>query len=234
MFGLVLGPAVFAILLWLPLPAGMPPAALKVGAVAGLMAIWWISEALPIAATALLPIVLLPALGVLSAAQTTAAYGNHLIFLFLGGFLIAMAMQKWNLHRRIALQIIRAVGTRLNRIVLGFMVATAFLSMWVSNTATAMMMLPIGLAVIKRITALWKEDNARHPNREGGRQALVFGTPLMLGVCRVWVIVASMVGERAKILPILRRIVGLFNEKSARFWPLSHQRSRLFPNPTGS
>lgn len=116
-------------------------------AVTMLMAIWWISEAIPIAATALLPVALFPLLQVMSTASTTGAYANHLVFLFLGGFLIAMAMQKWNLHRRIAMHIIRAVGVDPSRIILGFMLATAFLSMWISNTATTMMMLPIALAV---------------------------------------------------------------------------------------
>ena len=146
--GLFLGPALFLLTLLLPQPEGMSPAAQHVAAVTLLMATWWITEAIPIAATALLPIVFFPLLGVMSTAKTTTAYANHLIYLFLGGFLIAMAMQKWNLHRRIALHTIRVVGFSPSRTVLGFMLATAFLSMWISNTATAMMMLPIGLAVI--------------------------------------------------------------------------------------
>jgi len=129
----------------------MSAEARAVAAVALLMAIWWISEAIPMAATALLPIVTFPLLGVMSTAKTTTGYANHLIYLFLGGFLIAMAMQRWELHRRIALHTIRLVGSNPRRTVLGFMLATAFLSMWISNTATAMMMLPIGLAVIEKL-----------------------------------------------------------------------------------
>jgi sodium-dependent dicarboxylate transporter 2/3/5 len=111
------------------------------------MVIWWITEAVPLAATALVPVVAFPLLGVLSPAEATAPYADRVIFLFLGGFLIAAAMEHWNLHRRIALAIISRVGTRPRRLVLGVMIATAFISLWISNTATAMMMVPIALAL---------------------------------------------------------------------------------------
>jgi solute carrier family 13 (sodium-dependent dicarboxylate transporter), member 2/3/5 len=117
-------------------------------AVAALMAVWWVCETLPLAVTSLLPIVLLPMTGALELTDTTTAYGNPLVFLFLGGFVLALAMQRWELHRRIALLTIRAVGTRPRRMVGGFMLATAGLSMWVSNTATTVMMLPIGVSVL--------------------------------------------------------------------------------------
>ena len=146
--GLLLGPAVFIAMLFASGPADMPPSALKVAAVACLMAIWWISEAAPVAATALLPIVLFPVLGVMSTANTTTSYGNHLIFLFMGGFMIAVTMQKWQLHRRIAMHTIKVIGVSPDRMVLGFMLATSLLSWWISNTATAMMLLPIALAGI--------------------------------------------------------------------------------------
>jgi len=197
--GLLLGPALFLLFLLLPLPQGMSPAAQHVAAVTLLMAVWWISEAIPIAATALLPIVFFPLLGVMSTAQTTSAYANHLIYLFLGGFLIAMAMQKWNLHRRIALHTIRLVGVSLSRTVLGFMLATAFLSMWISNTATAMMMLPIGMAVI-----------ATH-NR-GGEEDKGFGPALMLGIAYAASIggVATLIGTppNAILAGILEKTTG--------------------------
>ncbi|MDX1697016.1 MAG: SLC13 family permease, partial [Thiohalobacterales bacterium] len=119
--GLVLGPLLFIGILLLPLPAGMSPEGLRVAAVAILMAIWWLTEAIPIPATALLPVVLFPTLGVLGAGDVTRAYGHHLIYLFLGGFMIAVTMQKWNLHHRIALHTIRLVGVAPHRIVLGFM-----------------------------------------------------------------------------------------------------------------
>ncbi|HEX6200800.1 MAG TPA: DASS family sodium-coupled anion symporter [Thermoanaerobaculia bacterium] len=146
--GLFGGLAVFALLLALPAPEGLSAAGWRAAAVGALMAVWWMSEALPIAATALLPIALFPLLGVAPVDDAASPYANPLIFLFLGGFLIALGMQRWDLHRRIALTIIRAVGTRPRRIVGGFMVASAFLSMWISNTATAMMMLPIGTSVV--------------------------------------------------------------------------------------
>lgn len=141
---------------------------------AGLMAIWWITEAIPIAATALLPVALFPMLGVMSTSDTTSAYANHIVFLFLGGFLIAMAMRKWNLHRRIALHTIETVGVSPSRIILGFMLATAFLSMWISNTATTMMMLPIALAVTGQLTGYTASGE------QSGTPA--FGVALMLGI----------------------------------------------------
>ncbi len=149
--GLVIGPAVFLLILVAPIPSLATPAQ-AVLAVAALMAIWWLSEALPLAATALLPLVLFPILSVKSTAATAPSYMNRNILLFMGGFFIAMAMQRWNLHRRIALFIVNRVGTGGRRLVLGFMIATAALSMWISDTATAMMMLPIVLAVILEIS----------------------------------------------------------------------------------
>ncbi|MEJ2055836.1 MAG: SLC13 family permease [Calditrichaceae bacterium] len=136
--GFFLGPLLFFLILILPTPAAMNPSAIKVAAVAILMAVWWITEAIPIPATALLPIALFPLLGVMKAAESTTQYANHLIFLFLGGFFIAVTMEKWHLHTRIALHTIKLIGVGPSRIILGFMLATAFLSMWISNTATAM------------------------------------------------------------------------------------------------
>lgn len=126
------------------------PAVGKMAAIAALMAIWWITDAVPLAATSMLPLALFPLLGIMSGKETAPVYVNYIIFLFLGGFLIALAMERWNLHRRIALNIVRKVGSKPSRLILGFMLATAFLSMWISNTATTIMMLAIGLAVIKQ------------------------------------------------------------------------------------
>ncbi|MGB5179129.1 MAG: DASS family sodium-coupled anion symporter [Gammaproteobacteria bacterium] len=170
--GLLLGPLLFALMLFLPLPDGMTPQGLRVAAVAVLMAVWWVTEAIPIPATALLPVALFPLLGVLSGSEVTRAYGNHLIYLFLGGFLIAVTMQKWNLHHRIALYTIRLVGVTPQRIVLGFMLATAFLSMWISNTAATMMMVTIAMA----LTGDMEHDNRHAPGE------FWFGTVLMLGI----------------------------------------------------
>lgn len=150
--GLILGFVVFFSLLFV-LPEGlMPVKAQRMAAIASLMAIWWISEAIPISATALLPIVLYPLMKIMNTGQVTINYGHHLVFLFLGGFIIALTIEKWYLHKRIALRIIHLIGTDQKMIILGFMIATAFLSMWISNTATTMMMIPIGLAIISQIT----------------------------------------------------------------------------------
>ncbi len=143
-----------AAVVWLALggSAGLPPDARWVAAVATLMAIWWMTEAIPLAATSLLPIVLIPALTERTVAEATSPYASSIVFLFLGGFLIAIAMEKWNLHRRVALLTLSRVGVEPKRIVLGLMLATGFLSMWVSNTATTLMMLPIGLSVLALVT----------------------------------------------------------------------------------
>jgi len=150
--GLLVGLAAFAIMLLMDPPGGMPVKAWHAAAVGMLMAVWWVLEAIPISATALVPIALFPVLGIQSVKSATAPYANPLIFLFLGGFMIALAMERWNLHRRIALNILKIVGSNPGALVGGFMVATAFLSMWVSNTATATMMLPIGLSVVGLVT----------------------------------------------------------------------------------
>jgi len=120
-------------------------------AIALLMAIWWITEAIPLAVTALLPVALFPIFGVVDGKTVSAMYFNHLIFLFIGGFLMAFAMERWNLHRRIALKILIKFGVSPGRILMGFMLATSFLSMWMSNTATAMMMVPIALSIIMKL-----------------------------------------------------------------------------------
>ncbi|MCG8524437.1 MAG: DASS family sodium-coupled anion symporter [Pseudomonadales bacterium] len=168
--GLILGAAFLLATLALPAPGSMGAEAWAALGLMLLMATWWSTEAIPIPATALLPIVLVPALGLGTIGQATAPYANPIIFLFLGGFTLGLAMQRWNLHRRIALLTLKAMGDQPKRQIAGFMLATAFLSMWVSNTATAIMMLPIGLSVVAMM------DNA---NPEGVRK---YATALLLAI----------------------------------------------------
>ncbi|HBV05626.1 MAG TPA: sodium:dicarboxylate symporter, partial [Gemmatimonadetes bacterium] len=148
--GFWLGLVAFLLLLIFPVDVSNPPAS-RLAAVAMLMAIWWVTSAIPLFATALLPLFLYPFLGILGGRETAPIYFNSTIVLYIGGFMIALTMQKWNLHKRIALSIIQAIGGGPARIVLGFMVAAGFLSMWISNTATAVMMIPIGLAIVLKI-----------------------------------------------------------------------------------
>lgn len=150
--GRFIGILVFILIVMYPVdPSSFPVEAKYTAAVTALMIVWWVTEAIPIQATALIPIVLFPLLGVLSPAEACSAYGDKVIFLFLGGFIIAMSMQRWGLHERIALHIISKTGSSPRRLILGFMIATAFLSMWISNTACAMMMVPIAIAIIATI-----------------------------------------------------------------------------------
>ena len=137
------------------------------------IAVWWITEAMPIAATSLLPIILFPMSGALDISETSSSYGHRYIFLYIGGFILAIAIEKWNLHKRIALTIISLIGTEIKRLILGFMIATAFLSMWISNTATAVMMLPIGIAIIKQMKDLKSTEEDEN---------LIFGKALMLSI----------------------------------------------------
>lgn len=145
---IVAGLLLFGLLLMLPAPEGLSIEGWRVIAVAALMIVWWITEAIPVPATALLPIALFPLLGATSGSAATSPYGDPIIFLFMGGFILALAMERWELHRRIALLVVSRTGTGQARIVAGFMIATAFCSMWVSNTATVVMMLPVAMSVV--------------------------------------------------------------------------------------
>jgi sodium-dependent dicarboxylate transporter 2/3/5 len=149
--GFLLGALSFVLLILFFNPDPSNPKVGKVAAVSVLMAIWWMTEALPMAATSLLPLILFPLFGIISGSDIAGSYINSVIFLFVGGFMIAIAMENWGLHRRIALKIIMIFGGTSNSILYGFMFSSFFLSMWISNTATAVMMLPIALAVISKI-----------------------------------------------------------------------------------
>ncbi len=194
--GLILGPFLFlTAILFLDLAPDNPPTT-RMAAVAVLMAVWWITDAIPLYATALLPMVLYPLLGILDGRTTAPIYINSTIFLFLGGFLIALAMEKWGLHKRIALFIIRRVGGGPSRIILGFMIAGAFLSMWISNTATAIMMVPIGMAIVLQMESRF-ERSETHNFTLGlmlgiayscsiGGMATLVGTPPNLAFARIF------------------------------------------------
>ena len=163
--GFILGPLTFIILMSIGPFEGLSQPAHSILSSTLWIAIWWITEAIPIAATALIPIVLFPLSGGLDLSATTASYGHKFVFLYLGGFLIAIGIEKWKLHKRIAINIISFIGIDARRVILGFMLATAFLSMWISNTATSVMMLPIGIAIIKQLN-----------------ENKTFGKALMLGI----------------------------------------------------
>src|SRR5699024_10751111 len=145
---LILGPVLFLFIYLLPFK-GLSSAGQAVLATTDWLAVWWIGETKELAVTSLLPILLLPLAGGLSIEETTAAYAHPYIFLFMGGFMIGLAIERWNLHKRIAFSIINYIGKSEKKVIVGFMVATAFLSMWISNTATTLMMFPIALSVIE-------------------------------------------------------------------------------------
>ncbi|MDO5051857.1 MAG: DASS family sodium-coupled anion symporter [Pseudoclavibacter sp.] len=205
-WGGVVAGLLLAVLVFAAMPADVPHNARLTAATAVLMAVWWMSEAIPIPATALVPLVVFPTLGAplaqdggeakpITFSQVGASYGHSIVFLFLGGFLLALAMQRWNLHRRIALLVLRVMPSRPGAMIAGFMIATGFLSMWVSNTATAVMMLPIGMSVLSLVNQIVHDpermpatgsialDAKGEPVRSAADLVKTkFGTALMLGI----------------------------------------------------
>jgi len=197
--GFLAGLAAFIILLIFGNFDPQNPLITRMAAVAVLMAAWWITESIPLAATSLIPLVLYPFLGIMNGEETASAYINSIIFLFIGGFMLALAMERWDLHKRIALKIITLFGGSTNSIVIGFMVSAAFLSMWISNTATAIMMLPIGLAIMNKAENEFGIENSRkfsislmlsiaYASSIGGISTLI-GTPANLAFLRIYGII---------------------------------------------
>ena len=170
-FNIILGPSLFFIFYFLIHPfAGMNSESHAIFCSVLWIATWWITEAIPIPVTSLLPLVLFPLTGGLDLKLTASSYGDKIIYFYMAGFFLAIAIEKWNLHKRIALNIINVVGYNKKSMVLGFMIATAFLSMWLSNTATSIMMLPIGIAIVSQVSI---KNTILNSN---------FGKVLMLGI----------------------------------------------------
>ncbi|MFM1962031.1 MAG: hypothetical protein RLZZ172_876 [Bacteroidota bacterium] len=157
LLAMLAGPALF-VLVWFFDPFSLGPAANKVLGVAVWMITWWITEAIPMPAVALMPLVLFPLFGIAKISEAALPYANEVVFLFMGGFMIGLGIEKWNLHRRIALSIVSLTGTGGNGIILGFILSTGFISMWLSNTATAMMMYPIAASVISVVFAQQRDS----------------------------------------------------------------------------
>jgi len=197
LIGLFLGPALFLLIKFFVSVTEMSPEAVSVLGVVAWIATWWVTEAMPIPITSLMPLLLFPFLGVMETGDVSANYGDPLIFLFAGSFMIALSMERWNLHKRIALSIIAFIGTNPSMLILGFMVATAALSMFISNTATTMMMVPISLAVTKHVA-----DSLKNSNVDTTPGKFPFGTALMLGTAYAATIggFGSLVGAPANII----------------------------------
>jgi solute carrier family 13 (sodium-dependent dicarboxylate transporter), member 2/3/5 len=174
--GLFLGVVFLLYTLFTAPPEGITASSWKTIGVTMLMATWWMLEAIPISVTALVPLVLFPALGIMSAKDVAPNYAQDLIWLFVGGFALAYAMETWNLHRRVSLLVLKICGTNPKMLILGFMAATGFLSAWMSNTACAALMMPIGMAIVKMV----QEGEGRSEIEK--KAAINFGICVMLGI----------------------------------------------------
>jgi sodium-dependent dicarboxylate transporter 2/3/5 len=215
--GLFAGLAVFLLLLLMPAPAGMEIKAWRTTAATALIGIWWISEAVHPTVTALAPLAIFPFLRILTPQEVSVAYADHVIFLFMGGFLIAMAMEKWNLHTRLALQILSRVGASPRAVSLSLMSTTALISMWVSNTATTMIMLPIVTAILS------------HADAQGYETKNGFGTALMLMIAYGASIggVGTPVGTPPNVI-----FIGAFAKLFPTAEPIAFSQWMLFGVPT--
>ena len=207
----------FAVILLAPTPEGMKPEAHRLVAVTFLMAGLWVTQAVPLAATSLLPLALFPLLGIQAAPDVSKAFINHYVFLYLGGFVIALSIERWNLHRRIALNIVNIVGAKPRQLVLGFLLATAGLSMWISNTASTLLMLPIAIALLKTME---DEDTARDSD-----QPNILAVPLLLAIAYAASIggMTTIVGTPTNnaAVGIYRRLVPEGDEISVAKWMIA-------------
>jgi len=211
--GFILGPILFLLVYIFVPETFISPVAYKVLAIAAWVITWWVTDAISFSVTALLPLILFPVLGVMSAPKAAAPYANPIIFLFMGGFFIALALEKHRLHERIALNLIRLTGTSGNGIILGFMIATAFISMWISNTATAMMMLPIAISVIKLIIP---EKNMLAEGRLSGEQNFALGLMLTVGYAATLGGLATIIGTPPNVV-----FIGLLNKFNGQQMPFA-------------
>jgi sodium-dependent dicarboxylate transporter 2/3/5 len=218
--GLILGPLILMILIMIPTPSGVNPAAMRLVAVIGLMSVWWVSEAVPLSVTALLPMALFPLFNIMPSQRVAPNYMTHFAFLMVGGFLIAFGMEKWNLHKRIALHVVRVVGSSPGQLLMGFMVASAVLSLWISNTATTMMLLPVGMAVVN--------ECAEGRDGAGSDVVKILGPVLMMSIAFGASIggMGTMVGSPTNLV-----FVGFAEEMYADLPPLGYFDWLLFGIP---
>lgn len=233
---IVIGLAIAAcLLLALPVPVGMTPAAHRLIAVTVLMAGLWGTQAIPLAATSLIPLALFPFLGIMTAESVGKAYVNDTLFLYVGGMIIALGIERWNLHRRIALNLVNVIGVSPRQLVLGFLVTTAGLSMWISNTACAMLMLPIALAMLKTLddsddstndSIATASDGARPPVRRSD----VLAAPLLLAIAY-----ASSLGGMTTLVgtPTNNAAVGIYRKQFADAPDLTVANWLLVAGPIG-
>ena len=201
--GFVAGLGLFVLMVMLPAPEGLSIEAWRTAAITVLVSIWWMTEPIPIPVTSLLPIILFPLMQVGTVSQNASPYAHPMIFLFLGGFMIALAMQRWNLHRRIALNMVKAIGTKPRSIIAGFMISSAALSCWISNTAATLMMLPVVLSVVDLVP---DEKDLKTGVSQGQR----FTTALLLGLAYSASIggLGTLIGTPTNIF-----LVGFLNEQ---------------------
>ncbi len=195
------------LVLLLPLPAGMKPEGQRLIAAIILMAGLWVTQAIPLAATSLLPLALFPLLGIQPAKQVSQAYINDKVFLYLGGFVVALGIERWNLHRRIALNIVNVVGVSPNRLVLGFLIATGGLSMWISNTASTLLMLPIAIALLKTLDD--EQSSGRSSESSSGLISEKLAVPLLLAIAY-----SASIGGLTTIVgtPTNNQAVGIYSD----------------------